>query len=47
MYIIIILSVVLCGCKTWSPTLREEHILKVFENRMLRRIFLPVKEEET
>jgi hypothetical protein len=35
----IILPVVLCGCETWSLTLREEHRLRVFENRMLRRIF--------
>jgi hypothetical protein len=27
------------GCETWSLTLREEHRLRVFENRMLRRIF--------
>jgi hypothetical protein len=26
-------------CKTWSPTLRAEHKLRVFENRVLRRIF--------
>jgi hypothetical protein len=30
---------VLCGCETWSLTLREEHRLRVFENRVLRRIF--------
>jgi hypothetical protein len=30
---------VLYGCETWSLTLREEHRLRVFENRMLRRIF--------
>jgi hypothetical protein len=35
----IILPVGLYGCKTWSLTLREEHRLWVFENRMLRRIF--------
>jgi hypothetical protein len=35
----IILSVVLYGCETWSVTLREEHRLRVFENRVLRRIF--------
>jgi hypothetical protein len=35
---IIILHVDLCGCETWSLTLREEYRLKVFENRMLRRI---------
>jgi hypothetical protein len=38
-YRIIILPVVLYGCKTWSLTLREEDRLRVFENRVLRRIF--------
>jgi hypothetical protein len=33
--------VVLDGCETWSLTVREEHKLKVFENRILRRIFGP------
>ena len=33
------MSVVLYGCETWSLTLREEHRLRVFENRVLRRIF--------
>jgi hypothetical protein len=28
----------MCGCETWSVTLREEHRLRVFENRVLRRI---------
>ena len=37
----IILPVVLCGCETWSLTLREERRLMVFENRVLRRIFGP------
>jgi hypothetical protein len=32
-------TLVLCGCETWSLTLREEHRLRVFENRALRRIF--------
>jgi dolichol kinase len=40
-YKTIILLVVLYGCKTWSPTLREEHRLRVFENRVLRRILGP------
>jgi hypothetical protein len=40
-YKTIILPVVLYGCETWSLTLREEHRLKVFENRVLRRIFGP------
>jgi hypothetical protein len=35
----IILPVVLYGCETWSLKLREEHRLRVFENRVLRRIF--------
>jgi hypothetical protein len=35
------LPVVLYGCETWLLTLREEHRLKVFENRVLRRIFGP------
>jgi hypothetical protein len=38
-YKIIILPVVLYGCETWSLTLREEHKLRLFENRVLRRIF--------
>jgi hypothetical protein len=37
----IILPVVLYGCETWSFTSREEHRLKVFENRVPRRIFGP------
>jgi hypothetical protein len=31
-------------CETWSPTVREEHRLRVFENRLLRRIFGPDRE---
>ena len=38
-YRTIILPVVLYGYETWSLTLREEHRLRVFENRVLRRIF--------
>jgi len=37
----IILAVVLYGCVTWSLTLRKEHRLRLFENRVLRRIFGP------
>jgi hypothetical protein len=44
-YKTIILPVVLYGCETWSLTLREEHRLKVFANRLLRRIFGPKKDE--
>ena len=36
-YRTVILPVVLYGCETWSLTLREEHRLKLFENRVLRR----------
>jgi hypothetical protein len=43
----IILYVVLYGCETWSLTLREERRLRVFENRMLRRIFGPMRDEVT
>ena len=39
------LPVVLYGCKTWSLTLREECRLRVFENRILRRIFGPKRDE--
>jgi hypothetical protein len=40
-YKTIILPVILYGCEIWSPTLREEHSLRVFENKVLRRIFGP------
>jgi hypothetical protein len=43
----IILPVVLYGCETLSLTLREEHRLTVFENRVLRRIFGPKRDEMT
>jgi uncharacterized membrane protein len=35
---------ILYGCETWSLTLREEHRLRVFENRMLRKIFGPKRD---
>jgi hypothetical protein len=38
-YKTIILPIVLYGCETWSLTLTEEHRLRVFENRVVRRIF--------
>jgi hypothetical protein len=41
----IILPVVLCGCETWSFTFREERRLRVFENRVLRGIFKPKRDE--
>ena len=46
-YRTIILPVVLYGCKTWSLTLREERRLRVFENRVLRRVFGPKRDEVT
>jgi hypothetical protein len=38
---------VLYGCETWSLPLREDHRLRVFENRVLRRIFGPKRDEVT
>jgi hypothetical protein len=46
-YKTIILPVVPYGCKTWSLTLRGKHRLRVFENRVLRRIFGPKRNEVT
>jgi hypothetical protein len=46
-YKTIILPVVLYGCETWSLTLREGRRLRVFENRVLRRIFGPKRDEVT
>jgi hypothetical protein len=46
-YKTIILPVVLYGCEIWYVTLREEHRLSVFENRLLRRIFGPKRDEVT
>jgi len=46
-YRTIILPVVLYGCETWSLTFREEHRLRVFENRVLRRVFGPKRDEVT
>jgi hypothetical protein len=43
----IVLPVVFYGCGTWSLTLREEHRMGVFENRVLRRIFGPKRDEVT
>ena len=43
----VILPVVLYGCETWSATLREECRLRVFESRVLRRIFGPEGDEVT
>jgi hypothetical protein len=46
-YKTIILPVVLYGCKTLSLALREEHRLRVFENRVLRRICGPKRDKLT
>jgi len=46
-YRTIIFPVVLYGCETWSLTLREECRLRVFENRVLRRVFGPKGDEVT
>ena len=46
-YRTIIFSVVLYGCETWSLILREELRLRVFENRVLRRVFGPKRDEVT
>jgi hypothetical protein len=46
-YRTIILPLVLYGCETWSLTLREECRLRMVENRVLRRIFGPKRDEVT
>jgi hypothetical protein len=46
-YKTIILPVVLYGCETWFLASREEHRLRVFENRVLMRIFGPKRDEVT
>jgi hypothetical protein len=46
-YKTVIFPAVLYGCETLSLTLREEHRLRVFENRVLRRIFGPERDEVT
>jgi len=44
-YRTIILPIGLNGCETWSLTKREEYRLRVFENRVLRRILQPKRDE--
>jgi hypothetical protein len=46
-YRTVILPVVLCGCETWSLKLRKEGRLRIFENRVLRRIFGLERDEVT
>jgi hypothetical protein len=43
----ITLPFVLYGCDTWSPTVSEEHRLRVFGNRVLRKVFGPTRGEVT
>jgi hypothetical protein len=43
----VILPLVLYGCETWSLTLREKQWQRVFENRMLMKIFGPKRDEAT
>jgi hypothetical protein len=45
-YKTVILPIVLYGCETWSLIFGEEHRLRAFENRVLRRIFGPKREED-
>jgi len=45
--IVLPVVLVLYGCETWSLTLREERRLRVFENRVLRRVFGPKRDEVT
>jgi hypothetical protein len=46
-YRTIILPVVLHGCETWSLNLRDERRVRVFENRVLRKIFGPKMDDVT
>jgi hypothetical protein len=43
----VFISVILYGCETWSLTPKEEHSLRMFENKVLRRIFEPKRDEVT
>jgi hypothetical protein len=43
----LILSIVLYGYENWSLALKEEHMLSVFQNKVLRRIFWPKRDEVT
>jgi hypothetical protein len=47
LFLLVILPVLLYGCETWSLTLREERRLRVFENRVLWRVFGPKRDEVT
>jgi len=43
----VILPVILYGCESWSTTLADEHKLRVFENKILRKIYGPKRDEMT
>jgi hypothetical protein len=45
-YKTVVLPLVLYGCETWSPTLGQEHRLRVFENRVLKKIFEHKRDED-
>jgi len=47
MYRTVIWPVVSCGCEAWSVTLSEVHRLRMFENGVLRKIFVPKRDEVT
>jgi hypothetical protein len=42
-----VILLIMYGCEAWSVTLREEHSLRVFENRVLKRTFEPKRDEVT
>ena len=46
-YKTVILPVILYGCETWTLTLREEKRLQVLENKVLRKIFGPKRDDQT
>ena len=46
-YRTVVLSFILCGCETWSLTLKKERSLRLFEEGVLRRIFEPKRDEVT
>ena len=46
-YRTVILPVILYGCESWSTTLADKHKLRVFENKVLRKIYGPKRDEMT
>jgi len=46
-YRTIIITFVFCGCETWSPRVSEEHRLRVFRNKVLKKIFGPTRDKIT